>query len=53
MIYYSYFHYVVTHGLIFWGILFIAIKSSDYKKELLELWWGLGIEIYASDMMEF
>jgi hypothetical protein len=36
MVYYSYFHSVMTYGLIFWGIPIIVILYSDYKKELLE-----------------
>jgi hypothetical protein len=33
-------------------ILVIAIRFPDYKKEFLELWWGLGIEIHVEDILE-
>jgi len=40
MVYYSYFHSVITYGLIFGGgIPIIVTLFSDYKKELLESLW--------------
>jgi hypothetical protein len=33
-------------------VLIIAISFLDYKKELLELWWGLEIEIYVENILE-
>jgi hypothetical protein len=43
MVYYSYFHSIMTYGLIFWW-------NSCYKKELLDVWWGLGIEIHVENI---
>ena len=39
MVYYSYFHSIMTHGIIFWGNT-IAIPFLDYKRELFESSWG-------------
>jgi hypothetical protein len=38
IVYFSYFHSIMTYGLVFWAILIIAIQFLNCKKELLELW---------------
>ena len=37
MVYFSYFHSIISYGIIFWGTSIIVVSFSDYKKELLEL----------------
>jgi hypothetical protein len=44
MIYFTYFHFIMTNGLVFWAILIIAMQFLNCKRELLELWWGLEAE---------
>jgi hypothetical protein len=36
MVYFLYFHSIMTYGIIFWGPP-VVVSSSDFKKELLEL----------------
>ena len=37
--YYSYFHSVLTYGIIFWGNTPTVMLFSECKRELLGLWW--------------
>ena len=39
VVHYSYFHSIMTHGIIFWGNT-IAIPFLDYKRELFKSLWG-------------
>jgi hypothetical protein len=43
MVYYSYFHYVMTYGLIFWRNSYYSNIIFRLQEDLLELWWGLEI----------
>jgi hypothetical protein len=40
----------MTYGLIFWENS--CYSNIGYKKELLELWWGLEIEIHVENILE-
>ena len=40
IVYYSYFHSVMTYGSILWGFPIIVTLFSDYKKELLGSLYG-------------
>jgi hypothetical protein len=50
MVYFSYFHSIMPYGLIFGAVLIIAIQSLNYKRELLELWWGLETESHTENI---
>jgi hypothetical protein len=51
MAYFSYFHSVMTYGIIFWGIPVIAVSFSDSKKESLVLSQGLGTGTPAENIL--
>jgi hypothetical protein len=51
MIYYSYFHSVITYGLLFWGNSPDSIKIFRLQKRLLELWQVADIEIHVENCL--
>jgi hypothetical protein len=40
----------MTYRLMFGAILIIAVQLLNCKRELLELWWGLEIEIHEENI---
>jgi hypothetical protein len=51
MIYFSYFHSVMTYGLIFWGNSPHSIHTLGYRKGQLELLLTLGVEIHVGNYL--
>ena len=51
MIYYSYFHSVMTYGLLFWGDSPDSIKNFRSQKRLLELWQVVDIKIHVENCL--
>ena len=51
MIYYSYFHSIMTYGIILGEIHTIATLSSDCKKELLQSSWDLEAETHVENTL--
>jgi hypothetical protein len=50
MVYFSYFHSIMTYRLIFWGNSYHSNTVLNCKRELLELWWGLEVESHAENI---
>ena len=40
MIYYSYFHSVMTYGLLFWGNFLDSIKNFRLQKKIIRIMMG-------------
>ena len=51
MIYHSYFHWVMTFGLLFWGNSPDSIQIFGCKKRSLELWQVVDIEIHVENCL--
>jgi hypothetical protein len=49
MVYHSYFHSIMTYGIIFWGNSYYSKTILVYKRKLLELLWGLETGILAEN----
>ena len=45
LIYFSYFHSILTYGIIFWGNTPSVTLFSECKRKLLGSWWEYEIEI--------
>ena len=51
MIYYSYFHSVMTYGLLFWGNSPDSIKIFRLQRRLLELWQAVEVQIHVENSL--
>jgi hypothetical protein len=52
MIYYSYFHSVMTYSLLFWGHSSDSLKIYRFGKRLLESWWVVEIVTLVENCLE-
>jgi hypothetical protein len=49
MVYHSYFHSIMTYGIIFWGNSYYSNTIFSLQRKLLELLWGLETGILAEN----
>jgi len=51
LIYYSYFHSILTYRIIFWGNTHYSNAIFKMQKGLLGSWWGKEIEIFVQSTL--